>query len=335
MIENNGLNEIKQVALEIYGGCNYKCTMCPQDGGRHRDFLKKLPYEIFEKIIIDAASHGCTTVSLHGSGEATLHPEIGKFIRLVKKYNMQCVTVSNGYMLDNDLSDEIIDAGLDYIRVSGIGYDRDSYFSWMKKDAFEIVRNNVKILEEKRLKANSNLKVSLYHLILNPNNKEEEINLYRKNWVNYCGNVEAEIWQMHNWAGTYNEIPLPRSQSKRRSCGRPNAPYLNVRAGGIDGSLASVVPCCFVLGRDEQAVLGNLDTHTIQQVLDGDLYKKLKESHANNEFDKIEYCKNCDQLYDSPESLVWTNIKGKVYGQSKILKDLDYRDFANSSEFIL
>lgn len=332
---NSGLSEIKQVALEIYGGCNYKCTMCPQDEGRHRDFLKKLPFEIFEKIIVDAANHGCTAVSLHGSGEATLHPEIGKFIRLVKKFGMKCVTVSNGYMLDESLSKEIIDAGLDYIRISGIGYDRDSYMSWMKKDAFELVRNNVKKLEEMRLKANSNLKVGLYHLILNPLNKDEEINLYRENWINFCGNIEAEIWQMHNWAGTYNEIPFPRSPSKRRSCGRPNAPYLNVRAGGLNGQLASVVPCCFVLGRDEQAVLGNLETQTIQQVLNGDLYKNLKQNHDKKEFDKIDYCKNCDQLYDSPESLVWTNITGKQYGQSKILKDLDYREFATSSEILI
>jgi len=79
----------------------------------------------------------------------------------------------------------------------------------------------------------------------------------------------------------------------------------------------------------------NLDNQTIQQVLDGELYKKLKNNHRNNDFDMIEYCKNCDQLYDSPESLVWTNINGKEYGQSKILKDLDYRDYAFISDHII
>ena len=320
--------QIKQVALEIYGGCNYKCTMCPQDGGRHKDFLKKLPFEVFEKIIIDASNHGCTTISLHGSGEATLHPEIGKFIKIVKEYDMQCVTVSNGYMLDEDLSKEIIDAGLDYIRISGIGYDRESYAKWMKKDAFDKVRQNVKNLEMLRIKAKSNLKIGLYHLILNPLEKEKEIKLYKENWVDYCGEIEAEIWQMHNWAGTYDQIPFPRSPGQRRSCGRPNSPYLNVRAGGLNGQFASVVPCCFVLGRDEQAVLGSLDKQTIQQVLEDKPYQKLKSSHDNGSFDEIEYCKNCDQLYDAPESLVWTNIPGKEYGQSKILRELDYRDFA-------
>ena len=73
-------NEIRQLALEIYGGCNYSCTMCPQSTGRHRDFLKKLPIDVFAKVIEDGKRHGCTTVSLHGSGEATLHPEMPRFV---------------------------------------------------------------------------------------------------------------------------------------------------------------------------------------------------------------------------------------------------------------
>ena len=43
--------------------------------------------------------------------------------------------------------------------------------------------------------------------------------------------------------------------------------------------------------------------------------------------DNIPYCANCDQLYNIPESLVWTNIGGRKYGQSKVVADVDHRDF--------
>ena len=33
--------EIKQLDVELNGGCNYKCNMCPQAHGREKDFLKK------------------------------------------------------------------------------------------------------------------------------------------------------------------------------------------------------------------------------------------------------------------------------------------------------
>ena len=33
--------EIKQLDVELNGGCNYKCNMCPQAHGREKDFIKK------------------------------------------------------------------------------------------------------------------------------------------------------------------------------------------------------------------------------------------------------------------------------------------------------
>jgi hypothetical protein len=166
--------------------------------------------------------------------------------------------------------------------------------------------------------------IRLYHLVLDPAQMQREVDLYRRNWVDHCG-VEAEIWMMHNWAGTYEDMPYSRHAERRRSCGRPRAPYLNVRAGGLDGHTAAVVPCCFVLGRDEKAVLGHLDTQSIDEVLSSPAYESLRQKHDAGDFDSVDYCKGCDQLYDLPESLVWSNIPGKAYGQSKVLQDLDYR----------
>jgi uncharacterized Fe-S cluster-containing radical SAM superfamily protein len=319
-------HDVRQIALEIYGGCNYDCIMCPQSTGRHKGFLKKIPYDVFAKVVEDGRRHGCQVVSLHGSGEATLHPEMPRFVRLVKDLGMQCITVTNGYRLDERLSRALIEAGLDTIRVSGIGYDRETYLQWMKTDAFDLVRENV--IRYRKLNEDMGGKsgIRLYHLVLDPRQMEREVELYRRNWVDHCG-VEAEIWMMHNWAGAYEDIPYTRRAERRRTCGRPRAPYLNVRAGGLDGHSAAVVPCCFVLGRDEQAVLGHLDTQSIDEVLSSPAYEELRSKHDSGDFDAVPYCKDCDQLYDVPESLVWTNIPGKAYGQSKVLQDLDYRQW--------
>ena len=95
-----------------------------------------------------------------------------------------------------------------------------------------------------------------------------------------------------------------------------------MRAGGLDGHQGAVVACCMVLGNDKAATLGHLDTHTIEEVINGDKYEELRLAHTEGRFDDISYCKDCDQLYDVPESLVWTNIDNRVYNQSKILDDL-------------
>ena len=318
---------IRQIALEIYGGCNYKCPMCPQAEGREKEFVKKMPFEVFAKIIDDGKKYGLEVVSLQGSGEPTLHPEMPKFVAYVKKQGLKCISLTNGYLLTPQLSRSLIEAGLDTLRVSAIGYDRDSYQKWMSKDAFEKSREQVKEFIRIRKEIGGKTEITLYHMILDINRVEYEVEQYRKNWIDYCG-CHGEIWMMHNWGGSYEGIPYSRPKTERRSCGRPNSPYLTVRAGGLDGHSAAVVPCCFVLGQDSKAVMGHLDTQTIAEVIEAKPYSIIREKHDAGDFDAIDYCKNCDQLYDAPESLVWTNIPDKKYGQSKYLKDLDYRQWS-------
>ena len=83
-----------------------------------------------------------------------------------------------------------------------------------------------------------------------------------------------------------------------------------------------------VLGKDSTAVLGHLDDQSIKEVVSGKEYDKLRRAHKEGRFEDISYCKDCDQLLDFPEALVWSNIPGRFYGQSKIVPNLDHRHFA-------
>ena len=321
---------IRQLDLELVGGCNYKCKMCPQSEGRERDFLSSLPYELFCSIIEDACQYGLESVSLHGSGEPTLHPQIVDMVKFVKNKNLKCVSFTNGSLLNNELSRGLIEAGIDILRISAIGYDRQSYQKWMSRDLFQIVRENIRHFVNLNRALNGNTEVHLNHLITNVEQLEKEVNWYQENWVKFT-QAKAEIWLMHNWSGQF-EGPYERDKlvrrMERRSCGRPFSPLLEVRAGGLEKHKAAVVACCMVLGHDSQAVLGHLDTHTIAEVVSGDKYNRLRTAHAEKRFDDISYCANCDQLYDLPEALVWSNIPGRQYGQSKIVSGVDHRSYA-------
>lgn len=323
---------IKQLDLELNGGCNYKCEMCPQVHGREKDFLKKLPLDLLERILDDAMVHGLEAVSLHGSGEPTLNADMADMVKVVKARGLKCVSFTNGYRLDERLSEGLIAAGIDVLRVSAIGYDRPTYHRWMSMDAYEAVRANVKRFAE--LAAGSGTEIHLYHLITDARRQGFETAAYRENWVAATG-AFAEIWLMHNWSGGH-AAPYARSDlaanPERRSCGRPFSELLQVRAGGLaggpQGGHGAVVACCMVLGKDSQAVLGHLDRQTIAEVVAGDAYGELRQAHGEGRFDDIPYCRGCDQLLDLPQSLVWSNIPGRAYGQSKIVSGLDHRGFA-------
>ena len=318
------MKKIRQLDMELAGGCNYSCDMCPQSSGREKEFNKLLKWETFVKIVDNAIEHGVETISLHGGGEPTLNKKFMDCVRYIKERNIHCSTISNGYKLDDKLIQEISESGLDVIRISAVGYDTETYDKWMKvrkkdtSDRFFRVRDNVRKLVEAC--KGTNTEVSIQHLIIDVNKKDYEVEQYKKNWVDYTG-AKSEIWLMHNWSGEY-DVVYERRKDKRRGCGRPTSPMLQVRAGGLGKHQGAVVPCCMVLGNDVEATLGHLDVNTIQEVLDGDKYLELIKAHEEERFDDISYCKNCDQLYEVPESLVWTNIESRKYNSSKVIEDM-------------
>lgn len=324
-----GTIKIKQLDLELNGGCNFKCQMCPQADGREREFLKKMPAETLEKILDDAMQYGVESVSLHGSGEPTMNSDMPDAVAAIKARGLTCISFSNGYRLDEALAGRLIDAGIDILRVSAIGADADSYHRWMSMDAFDQVRANVARFAT--MAQGSGTEIHLYHLLTDVERREAEIAAYRKNWVEFTG-AFAEIWMMHNWSGGYAS-PYDRAAMTdapvKRSCGRPFSELLQVRAGGLDGHHGAVVACCMVLGKDGDAVLGNLDEQSIAEVVGGTPYEELRAAHRDGRFDDISYCADCDQLYDFPDALVWSNIPGRNYGQSKIVGGLDHRDYAS------
>ena len=97
---------------------------------------------------------------------------------------------------------------------------------------------------------------------------------------------------------------------------------LQVRAGGLGKHQGAVVACCMVLGNDKAATLGHLDDQTIEEVYNSEKYQELRDAHKEERFDDIPYCKDCDQLWEVPESLVWTNIESRKYNTSKVIEDM-------------
>ncbi len=299
------LPELKRVVLEVFGGCNYSCQMCPQAGGRGSNWTRKMPLPLFKKIIeqID----GSPVVQLEGSGEAFMAKDLEKYIKICSDRGFKSYIYTNGSFVLGDNMKKAIDAGLSFIRFSCIGYNSSLYEKWMSKDNFDLIKFNVRKTIDYVNDSGSSCHVSSYHLILDNSNVAFEIDQYRKNFIDELGTT-AYIWKMHNWSGNY--IPnYTRDTSKRRTCGRPSAPEITIRAGGLSGHQGAVTPCCQTMGppNEDMSVLGHLDSNSLNEIYFGEKYQGLISAHKEGRFDDLPFCKNCDFLYDDPEVLVWTN----------------------------
>jgi MoaA/NifB/PqqE/SkfB family radical SAM enzyme len=303
---------IDRAVIEVNGGCNYTCEMCPQTnpdgstGARGKNWLKKMSLADFEYVVSECAAAGLNVVNLEGSGEPTLARDLPKYIEIVRKHGAQAFIYTNGYNLTGKYMMNCVDAGLSLARFSIIGYDKETYKKWMNRDAFGWVMANAVSMSEYIAWRNSDCVVASYHLILDNDNIQYEVQQYQDNFIDPVGSY-AEIWKMHNWSGVY-DVDYKR-KGKRRTCGRPFSPDLTVRAGGTNGTKLSIAPCCQTLGRDDDADLGSIDNIPLVDVWNGEKYQWLRQMHAEERFDEVPFCKDCDFLYEDNEVLVWKNNK--------------------------
>lgn len=299
--------ELERAVIEVFGGCNYKCQMCPQTSGRGKDWTRKMPFDMFTDIL-DQLS-GSPVINLEGSGEPTMLKDLPRYIEECTRRGFRSFIYSNGSFFSGHFMQDCIDAGLNFGRFSCIGYNKDKYKEWMSVDNFDLLKTNIIKAKEYISKTKSDCIISSYHLILDNNQLEYEVEQYRNNFIGPTGSL-GYIWKMHNWSGNY-QPSYERDKSKRKTCGRPFAPEITIRSGGNDGLRGAVTPCCQTMGppNESKSVLGHIETQTIEEIWNSAEYNTLRAAHRTGNFDDIEYCENCDFLYDDPEVLVWSNDK--------------------------
>ena len=117
--------------------CNLKCNYClhslPASQIANKGFKKELMnFSILEKSIEDAAlfPERFKVIIFAGWGEPLLHPQLVDMVKLVKQANVaeRIEIVSNGTLLTPNLSEQLIAAGLDRLRISIQGIHSKTYY---------------------------------------------------------------------------------------------------------------------------------------------------------------------------------------------------------------
>lgn len=111
------------IDFETSSLCNLNCPMCyrPHRSDKNDGLMD---FDVFKKGIDECAEHGLYSIRLSWRGEPTMHPHIIDMIRYAKSRDISEVSfITNGYNLNDELSEGLVRAGLDYFSVSidGIG----------------------------------------------------------------------------------------------------------------------------------------------------------------------------------------------------------------------
>lgn len=149
--------------------CNFKCSYClhslSNDTLREKGFYKELmDFDLFKKVVNDAGgfSNKIKALIFAGHGEPLSNPDIAKMVGYASssgKFN-RVEIVTNASLLSREMSDALIDSGIDRLRISLQGVNAQKYHdvSGVKLD-YENFVDNIRYFYEKKSKTEVYIKI--------------------------------------------------------------------------------------------------------------------------------------------------------------------------------
>ena len=132
-----------ELYIETTNRCNLKCRTCPQYFGMPEDFADLTP-ALVERIL--GQFPFVRRVVLHGIGEPLLNKELPRIIENVKRRGAYALFNTNGLLLRDKLTEPIVRAGLDELRVSVDSASPETYELVRGMDGFGRIIDNLRSL---------------------------------------------------------------------------------------------------------------------------------------------------------------------------------------------
>jgi radical SAM protein with 4Fe4S-binding SPASM domain len=152
------------IRMDIINRCNMRCFMCPYPASvQSGQPAQIMAPELFEKVagqVFPYAAH----VALSCAYEPLLHPRLEEILAIASRCNVpEWGMVTNGALLTERIIEAMIRCRLTVLSVSVDGATRETYRSIRGVDAFDRVLQNVRMVQEMKRRAGSELP----HLFIN------------------------------------------------------------------------------------------------------------------------------------------------------------------------
>lgn len=299
------------IAIEPTNYCNYNCIMCS-----HSLMTRtkgNMDIRTYKRIIDEVAEvNPDTRIYLDLYGE----PFIVKYklyymIDYARKRGIKNInTNSNASLLDEEMSEMILDSSLSYISLDCDGYTKDTYENIRRGGKRESFYRNVEYLLRRKEELGISSPIVEVKIIEMPEN-EKEVAAVMSYWQ------EKGAWtarrRLHSWGGSNAKAKF--STTRRIACGKA------VGVCGItwDGNILNCTA-----DYDGSVIWGNVNKDSIQQI-----WRQRNEGmvkyHFNHEFDKLPLvCQRCndwqivgEERFDEKGNSINKNYneKGKVFAR--------------------
>lgn len=276
-----------RVTIELTNRCNVSCTFC------HRQEidmeLGDMPMDLYKKIIDEMAEHLPIKLVPFFRGESLLHPNFIECIQYAKDRGIGPLQMaSNALILNEEMAEKIIEAGLDFISFSLDTIDETIYRQTRIKGNLNISMRNVKNFAlkckeyKKKGKKVPSIQVSSVDMKEYRDRKEEFI-AYWKKYADF-----VRVYYEHDERGKFVNSEVHRSLleiGERRPCKKVYTDIIIYWNGKI-------ALCNY--DWDERKQIGDLYTQSIEEIWSSKEYEDIRKMHESNLYEDWILCKECE-----------------------------------------
>jgi len=301
--------------IDIGNLCNFRCTFCPtgdsallESVGRPKGMMN---YDLFQKIINDlkemVTESGEKAVEMHlyKDGEPLIHKDLGKIISYATKSGtaLSVETTTNGALLTKEKAIEIIESGLDVLRVSIEHVSNEGYKKITQNYSdYDKIKENVKFLFEEKNRRGSSLAIKVK--IVDVNLSPEDLAKFHKDFAPICDIINVN--QLMGWSNSGKKdftlgVNVKRAMGgvaklmEKKICPEP------FRSLAINFN-GEVSVCC--VDWSFGTLVGDVSKVSLKEIWHGKELKEFRRKHYTGRRDLIEACRECHYLKGFADHLV-------------------------------
>lgn len=269
------------IVIEPGNYCNLNCVMCGHDKmTRPKGHMNIL---LYKKLIDEIAQENPNTrIWLDFYGEPLIQQfRLFYMIDYAKKSGLTNINFNtNGTLLTQEMTEMILDSGLDYISFDCDGFSKEVYEKIRVNGDRDVLYSNIEYFLKRRKERG--LKKPIVDVkVIDMEENTHEVDSIVRYWRDR--GAWTAIRRPMSWSGTITELaPIP--QKNRVACGAA----IGVMPITWDGKVATC-------GWDGPAacIWGDVNTESIKKVWKRRV-EKLVRKHIEHRFDELpDICKNC------------------------------------------
>ena len=310
---------IGKLYIEPTSACNLNCSMC----FRHNWIDEKSGFmteETFENLF--KGEFSVKSVMFGGMGEPLLHKNIIEMVRRFSEKGIKTELLTNATMLNRELSEKLIEAGLNTLWVSVDGFSREEYEKIHIGSRFDLITENLKYFH----KIKGSCESGLTYVVMRDNLEEvKKINDFADgigfDYINLSYAVPSSPVEIENSCydqgfkiGKQKRVDFDTFYPRKlNSC-----PFIEENNCFVKWN-GEVVPCMQLLhssytyyyGEKREVMgktFGNINEVSLNEVWNSEEYSSFRDKVRNFDFPDCTLCDGCDDRLKNRQDCMYNEF---------------------------